>query len=67
MIKRAAKLPIDLAIGKRFSYIFRREKEIFVDFFFHIQNFEGGYTRLFESEIDDIPFSHIFEDISTKN
>jgi hypothetical protein len=63
----AAKLPIDVAIGKRFSYIFRREKKIFINFFFQVQNLEGGYIRLFESKIEDILFLRIFKDISTKN
>ena len=39
MITCAVKIPIDLAIGKLFSHIFRKENKILVNFF-QIQNLE---------------------------
>jgi hypothetical protein len=43
MIWCTKQLSIDLAIDELFISIFRREKKIFVNFFFQIQNLERGF------------------------
>jgi hypothetical protein len=60
------KLSVDLAIYHHFSYIFRRENRIFVNFFFQIQNMKRGYTGLFWQQNRGYSYFNAFFRISLR-